>query len=130
MAKIDKPVTDSSRQGRRGDLKSQTQQRQPAASRDGTPGSQQNRRAVKSNQGVGKQQEIQQNAPAATPQLIQQEHVPMNGFNAADVIAMMKSGVDAKVAVYKPEGKDATTKSSPWGTKGELGAFHRTRSIH
>ena len=109
--------TNSSRTARR-DPKSQS--KQTAGARDGTAGSQQNRRGGKTSQNVSKQQESITNGSASTPQRPpQEEHVPMKGFNAAEVSAMLKNGVDSKAPVYKPEGKETAAKSGPWGLKGE-----------
>lgn len=46
------------------------------------------------------------------------KHVPLDGFNAAEVDELLSSGCDANALVYKPE--QPVQKTSPWGQKREL----------
>ena len=56
-------------------------------------------------------------APAPRP-VIQEPHVPMNGFNASEVEAMLSAGAADAGEVYKPE--NPTLKAGGvWGTKRE-----------
>ncbi|RMZ84882.1 hypothetical protein DV738_g453, partial [Chaetothyriales sp. CBS 135597] len=80
---------------RRVDPKSQ---KSSAGLRDGMAGTQQNRRGGK-----------------ATLSL---EEKSLNGFDSAEVLAVLKAGVDLKAPVYKPDARATAPKGgSPWGPK-------------
>ncbi|ETN43523.1 uncharacterized protein HMPREF1541_02682 [Cyphellophora europaea CBS 101466] len=117
----------SFRAGRRGNDSSARggSQRNATASRDGTPGSQQNRRGggfKQQNHNVNRsqQQPQQHQEPSAAngPAAPTDQHVPLNGFNAAAVEKFLVQGVDAKTQVYKPTaGGEAAKGGNPWGAK-------------
>ena len=111
------------RSGRRGnDPRGANQQRQAAASRDGTPNAQQSRRGGKAGSNINKSNESAQNGPTAQTQLPPaDEHVPIAGFNSDAVDAMLKQGFEAKAPLYKLEAKQQPAKpDNPWGTKREF----------
>ena len=113
------------RNGRRGnDPRGANQQRQAAASRDGTPNAQQNRRGGKAGSNIIKSSDGTQNGPAVQTQLSPpDEHIPIAGFNSDAVDAMLKQGFEAKAPLYKPEVKPQPTKpDNPWGAKRESSA--------
>lgn len=50
------------------------------------------------------------------------KHVPLDGFNAAEVDELLSSGCDPNALVYKPE--QPVQKTSPWGQKRESTSTH------
>ena len=100
------------------DSRGKAQQKPPARSRDGTPGSQQSRKGAKTNQNVSKQQETIRNGPAPPTPVSQPEHVPMHGFNAAEIKDFLKKGVDPKAHQYKSDKTHGARPANPWH-KGE-----------
>jgi len=67
----------------------------------------------------------------ASPSLPHDDHVPMNGFNVAEVDALLKKGYDARAPLYKPDSlkpQPAST-GSPWGAKREYNTTHLKADI-
>lgn len=93
-------------------------QQKPPASRDGTPGSQQSKKGAKTNQNLSKQQETVRNGPAPSTPVSQTEHVPLHGFNAAEIKDFLKKGVDPKAHQYKSDKTHGARLANPWH-KGE-----------
>jgi hypothetical protein len=57
--------------------------------------------------------------PAPAPRaIIEEPHVPMNGFNASEVEAMLSAGAADKGEVYKSD-KPTLKAGGVWGTKRE-----------
>lgn len=110
-----------SRTGRKGnEPRTANQSRQFTNSRDGTPSTQSGRKGGRTSQGPGKQIESVQNGSSTMTTPIQDEHIPLSGFNSAEVEGLLNRGFDAKAASYKSESKTPPGKSdSPWGMKCE-----------
>ncbi|RMZ92355.1 hypothetical protein DV736_g449, partial [Chaetothyriales sp. CBS 134916] len=97
-------------------------QKSSAGSRDGTAGTQHSRRAGKGTLSLGRQPDVVHSGPTAPPQLQPrarplQEDKPLNGFDSAEVIAMLKAGVDLKAPLYKPDARAGAPKGSRWAAK-------------
>lgn len=89
--------------------------------------SQQNRRGGKQQQqNVNRPQQQQQAQQQDTgalngPALPTDQHVPLNGFNAAEVEKFLAQGVEPRTLVYKPAPNSEGAKSgNPWGAKREF----------
>lgn len=54
------------------------------------------------------------------PALPTEQHVPLSGFNAAEIEKFLAQGVDAKAQVYKPQAGEGTKAANPWGAKRML----------
>lgn len=54
------------------------------------------------------------------PALPTEQHVPLSGFNAAEIEKFLAQGVDAKAQVYKPQAGEGTKSGNPWGAKRML----------
>ncbi|KIW65272.1 hypothetical protein PV04_07545 [Phialophora macrospora] len=90
-----------------------------AVSRDGTNANQ-NRRGGKGSSNLSKSTDNVHNGPVAPAASLPppDDHVPMAGFNAGAVEAMLKHGYEPKITLYKPDAKLQTPNpSSPWGAK-------------
>jgi hypothetical protein len=99
-----------------------------AVSRDGTNANQ-NRRGGKGPSNLSKSTDNVHNGPVAPAASLPppDDHVPMAGFNAGAVEAMLKHGYEPKITLYKPDAKLQTpTPSSPWGAKREHHTYPRT----
>ncbi len=122
----------SHRGGRRGNNEQQSGlQRQNTGPRDGNSTPQQGRRGgAGKGQNQNKQAENTSNGPAAAnrnemkraepPAAVpQEEHIPVNSFNADEIRAGMKMNSEVKLMMYKPEQKatPATRSGSPWASK-------------
>lgn len=110
------------RNGRRGnDSKGALQQRQHGGPKDGTPNATQSRRGGKSSSALNKSAENASNGSSGhTSVAPPDDYVPMPGFNAEAVEAMLKQGYAAKAPMYRPETKPTTARSdAPWGAKRE-----------
>lgn len=122
----------SNRGGRRGNNDQQSGlQRQNTGPRDGTLTSQQGRRGgVGRGQNQNKQAEVAPNGPAPANRndvkgpepavaVPQEEHVPVNNFNAQEVRASLKMTSEVKTTIYKPAEKatPAARSGSPWASK-------------
>ncbi|RMZ77597.1 hypothetical protein DV737_g4247, partial [Chaetothyriales sp. CBS 132003] len=111
---------DSRSASRRVDLKSQ---KSSAGSRDGTAATPHSRKGGKSTLSLGRQSDAVHTRPTAPPQQPQpqaqpaHEHGHLNGFDSAEVVAVLRAGVDLKAPLYRPDGRTAAPKGSPWGTK-------------
>ncbi|ETI26204.1 hypothetical protein G647_02981 [Cladophialophora carrionii CBS 160.54] len=90
-----------------------------AVSRDGTNANQ-NRRGGKGPSNLSKSTDNVRNGPNAPATSLPppDDHIPMAGFNAGAVEAMLKQGYEPKTSLYKPDAKSqAPSPSSPWGAK-------------
>ncbi|KAK4938615.1 hypothetical protein LTR10_020966 [Elasticomyces elasticus] len=113
-------VGEENRNGRRGnDSKGASQQRQPGGLRDGTPNSNQSKRGGKSSSNVNRSADNTSNGPSSQTSVPPpDDHVPIAGFNAEAVEAMLKQGYATKAPLYKQDSKPQTAKSDgPWGAK-------------
>jgi hypothetical protein len=118
--------TDSSRSGARKPTSQQQQQRNNAGPRDGTPGSQQNRRGGKASQTMTRPEETLSNAPSGpanrTPPAPRDQSPSSSTFNVDDIKKFLDSNMDASAETYKPS-KSATKSAqpaNPWAAKREF----------
>ncbi|RMD41197.1 hypothetical protein DV735_g3936, partial [Chaetothyriales sp. CBS 134920] len=97
--------------------------------RDGMAGPQQSRRGGKASLSLGRQPDSVHSRPTAaapSPPPPQpeaqplQEDKPLNAFDSAEILTVLKAGVDLKAPLYKPDARSAAPKGSPWGTKREF----------
>ncbi|EXJ56778.1 hypothetical protein A1O7_07122 [Cladophialophora yegresii CBS 114405] len=96
-----------------------------AVSRDGANATQ-NRRGGRGSSNLSKSTDNVQNGPTAPAASLPppDDHVPMAGFNAGAVEALLKQGYEPKTSLYKPEAKSQTpSPSSPWGAKREYTGY-------
>ena len=125
----------SYRGGRRGNNEQQPGlQRQNTGPRDGNSTPQQGRRGGGGRgQNQNKQVENTSNGPPSASRndakrtepsvaVPQEEHIPVNGFNAEEIRAGMKMSSEVKPTVYKPEQKatPASRSGSPWASKRKV----------
>ncbi|KZF25013.1 hypothetical protein L228DRAFT_60128 [Xylona heveae TC161] len=92
--------------------------RERSANNSPNPSAGQNSTSVGGNNAWGNSNRENRGRPPMSP--MEEEHVPVNGFNARDAREMLKRGYfDSMNAAYKSAGKDAaSTKSGgPWGSK-------------
>ncbi|OAP63701.1 hypothetical protein AYL99_02928 [Fonsecaea erecta] len=104
-----------------------------AASRDGSSNTYQSRRGGKAGSNLSRSSDNIQNGPTTTPTTPapSDDHVPIAGFNADVVEAMLKQGYEAKAPLHKLDNKpQATNPQSPWGVKCEYSPAHQTISIN